>query len=177
MFYTVVEKEGPVTVCGSCLSEYGKGKQHNCDRASRRENLGKLIRQTSERSRSRVVSSQLKEIASERKVEEGENVLLSTGGLPLPVKIGSFKNVKPPPFFDHLKILKLKSSLGLSDNKTKQAAHFLRVEVGKKAVEKGLEENLKHMNHRLDDQFTLDKVVYKEKNNQKKDKNNNDENI
>ena len=80
-----------MTICGECLSSYGKGKPHNCDRVSRRDNLEQMIRQTSERSRSRVIGSQLKEIEEEKGVNRGEQFCLSSGGKLLPFSIGNKK--------------------------------------------------------------------------------------
>ena len=63
--------------------------------------------------------------------------------------------------------MKLQSKLGISDRKTKLAANFLRVALGKSSVERGLELKMIDTNHKLDGLFTLEKIKVKEKNQSK----------
>ena len=75
-----------------------------CDRASRIENLQTLIRQTSDRSKEILVSSQLKQIANE-KGQQRHEFKIGTEGTPLRVKLGKEKvQIK----FPTLKPLKFK---------------------------------------------------------------------
>ena len=142
--------------------EYGKGKSYNCDNSVRRGNLQNLIRQSSDRSREILLSSELKTIAGEKDIKKGEQLMLATGGSSLAVKLGGNRYERAKPFFSHAKMLKLQSKLGLSDRKTKETAHFLRVELGRKSVQKGLEKKLISTNHILEDLFKLDVINYKE---------------
>ena len=156
-----VDVTGPLTVCTTCLTEYGRGRNHVCDRASRLENLQTLIRQTSDRSKEILVSSQLKQIANE-KGQQRQEFKIGTEGTPLRVKLGKEKVVRPKPFFDHDKMMRLKAKLGLSDRNTKEVAHFLRIELGKKSVEKGLELKMRETNHKLDHLFKVEMIKYKQ---------------
>ena len=164
-------KVGSVVHCRICLSEYGRGKRHSCNPAVRREHLDILIRNSSNKSKQKVLSSQLKEVVGEQGVERGEETLLVTGGKPLPVTVGRKKREKPSPFFTNEKLLKLQAKLEISDRKTKLAANFLRVELGKKAVEQELRAALVESNHKLDNLFTIKKLKLEESVKEKEDEN------
>ena len=166
-----VAKVESVVHCSICLSEYGRGKPHSCNPAVRRENLQILIRNSSNKSKQKVLSSQLKEVVGEQGIKRGEETLLVTGGRPLPVTVGRKKREKPSPFFTNEKLLKLQAKLEISDRKTKLAANFLRVELGKKAVEQELRAALVESNHKLDNLFTIKKLKLEESVKEKEDEN------
>ena len=94
-----------------------------------------------------------------------------TGGRPLPVTVGRKKREKPSPFFTNEKLLKLQAKLEISDRKTKLAANFLRVELGKKAVEQELRAALVESNHKLDNLVTIKKLKLEESVKEKEDEN------
>ena len=71
-----------ISICSQCLSQIGKGIPHPCTRQDRRDSLSSLVRNSSNKTKGRVLSSQLKEIVEERNVARGEQVMLTTSGLP-----------------------------------------------------------------------------------------------
>ena len=66
--------------CEYCLSPIGKGKSHPCTERDRRENINDLISGSSNITKERVLSSQLKEWTEEQGVSRGKEISLSTGG-------------------------------------------------------------------------------------------------
>ena len=52
-----------LNLCPQCFSEIAQGKSHICVKTKKLENLAKLIRNTSERSKSNVMAVTLKEMA------------------------------------------------------------------------------------------------------------------
>ena len=86
--------------CEYCLSPIGKGKSHLCTERDRRENINDLISGSSNITKERVLSSQLKEWTEEQGVSRGKEISLSTRGKQQPVIVGSTeKKMKPSPFF------------------------------------------------------------------------------
>ena len=85
-----------------------------------------------------------------------------TGGKNLPVIVGRKKRIKPSPYFTKVKLLKLQVKLGISDRSTKLTTNFLRVELGKKAVESDLRSALHESNHKVENLFTLKKLLLEE---------------
>ena len=80
----------PVSVCPKCLSPVGPGKSYHSTRSTRQENLENIVRENSERIRSKITGRALKQIAAERGVSSrGGTLGLRTGGpQELPVRIG-----------------------------------------------------------------------------------------
>ena len=55
-------------LCSLCHGPWGRGQEHSCTRESRRENVEEVVRQSSRRSKEKVLTSQLKEVFQEQGV-------------------------------------------------------------------------------------------------------------
>ena len=100
-----------------CSSEFGPGKPHTCDKATKRDNLAALVRSTSEKSKSSVTVATLKSIADEKGVStRGGTVVLSSGSKIIPVQIGTSKSKTPVKKFTHEDLMAIQRELNLSDN-------------------------------------------------------------
>ena len=51
-----------ITLCKECHTRWGGDKNHTCTRQTKRKNKEDLVRNTSEKTKEKIVSSQLKEI-------------------------------------------------------------------------------------------------------------------
>ena len=150
----VEENVTVVSRCEFCFCPVGKGKPHPCSSSSRRESLDELVKNSSDRTRGRVLSSQLKKLTDERNVPRGQETLLPTGGKPLPVTVGNPEHSqKPAPFFSSEKLLRLQTKLSCSDSKIKEIAKFARIECGKSTVVSNFGSVLKDRNHLFDEDF------------------------
>ena len=127
-------KPGPQTICLVCKSAYGPGHKHVCSRATKRESLEELLRNTSEKTKQRVISSQLKEVFHDQGVStQGGTVQLSTGGGPVLASLGKIQQ-KPTPKFSNETLNKLQNKIGASDKKMNILGNFLRVGCGRSSV-------------------------------------------
>ena len=152
----------PVVVCSICLSSYGPGQRHDCTSQTKRKNLEGLVRTFSDNSKERFVSSQLKEIFSNKgDSTNGGIVKLATGGRPISASLGHLK-AKPLPKFTNESLNRLQLQLGVSDNKMKDVDNFLRVHCGRDSVNKH-EEYMKERNSLLKDKFCVKFVSQTEK--------------
>ena len=149
-------KEPPpeaVLICSSCHSRLAPGLQHFCDRKSKRENLAELLRKTSQKSKERVLSSQLKEVFIDQGTStQGGTVSLATGGLPIQATLGKSQQQKAPVKFSFETMNRLQNSIGASDRKMNIIGNFLRVGCGRSAVDK-LEEKMVERNKKLSRHF------------------------
>ena len=65
--------------CQKCFSYIGKGREHKCDRNTKRENLEELVKSSSEKSQNRIVTTGLKQVVKDAGVsKKGGKVELST---------------------------------------------------------------------------------------------------
>lgn len=136
----LAEESVPVQVCSLCHSQVGRGIQHQCDRVSKRNNLEELLRNTSDKSKERVLSSQLKEVFEVQGAStKGGTVTLATGGTPVQATLGKLQK-KPDIKFSNEALNRLQTSIGSSDRKMNIVAHFLRAECGRSSVVKVQEE-------------------------------------
>ena len=105
-----------LAVCSKCWGEIGKGKTHNCQKTTKRDNISNIVKNTSGKSRANVASRTLKTIAEEQDVSlRGGVVQLQSGSKTLPVQIGK-PTVKPKePKFSHENLKKLQAAHNLSD--------------------------------------------------------------
>ena len=87
---------------------------------------------------------------------------MTTGGASITVKLEQNLHKKAQPYFSHANMSKLQRKLGLSDRKTKETAHFLRTEQGRKSVQKGLEQKFISANHSSEDPFKIEIISYSE---------------
>ena len=86
------EKPISLQVCSFCNSQWGSGIKHQCNRTAKRSNLEELIRNSSNKSRERVLSSQLKEIFEVKGVStKGGTVSHSTVGTPILASLGKIR--------------------------------------------------------------------------------------
>ena len=151
----------PVVVCSVCLSSYGPGQRHDCSKQTKRNNLEGLVRTFSDNSKQRLVSSQLKEIFTNKGIStDGGSVKLATGGCPKSASLGQSK-AKPLPKFTNESLNRHQLLLGVSDNKIKVVDNFLRVNCGRDSVNKH-EEYMKERNSMLKDKFCVKLVSQKE---------------
>ena len=143
-----------MTACVICLSRFGKGISHVCTKSKKIENMARLIRSNSEKSKEQIVSSQLKDIFESQNIEKkGGTVSLSTRGTPIQATLGSNYNERTPKnVFTNDSLSKLQVKLSLSDNKMKIVGNFLRIECGRKSVV-NLNSYLKERNHIFDEDF------------------------
>ena len=94
-------KEMPhrITVCSACLSTMAPRVPHQCSRGSKVENLQNLVRESSCRTKEKVITSQLKEVFEEKEISTaGGTVMLSTGGTPIQATFGNVKSRDPRKF-------------------------------------------------------------------------------
>lgn len=142
----------PVQVCSLCHGQFGRGIKHQCGRASKRDNLEDLLRNTSEKSKERVISSQLKEVfVAKGATTKGGTVTLATGGTPVQATLGKLHQ-KPDIKFSQEALNKLQSSIGASDRKMNIVANFLRGECGRASVVK-IQEEMMERNKKLSRHF------------------------
>ena len=152
----------PVTLCKLCLSSWGPGQQHVCTRKVKRNNMEELVRNTSRKSKERIVSSQLKEVFEDHGITtKGGTVSLITGGTGLLATLG-LQIKKPCPRFSNVSLTKLQIKMGSSDKKMKIMANYLRVTCGKKSVHK-LEDYMTERNKKLEEYFVFENIVQTEK--------------
>ena len=146
------EKPISLQVCSFCNSQWGSGIKHQCNRTAKRSNLEELIRNSSNKSRERVLSSQLKEIFEVKGVStKGGTVSLSTGGTPILASLGKIRQ-KPDIKFSNETLNRLQNSIGASDRKMNIVGNFLRAECGRASVVK-LQLNMLERNKKLSRHF------------------------
>ena len=109
----------PVIFCNICLSEYGRGKPHQCNKTTKRENMANLVKSCSFGSKSAVTISSLKDIAEDQgATTRGGKVYLKSWAKELPVQVGTPQVKTQTKKFSHNDLVSLQSSLNMSDNNT-----------------------------------------------------------
>ena len=114
-------KQSPPAVlkqCQVCLSYLGKGWKHKCDKSTKRNNLEGIVKASSKKSKTRIVSTGLKQVFSDAEVStKGGTLELATKGRPLTVNLGTRDDRAPPkgPKWDLDSLIKLQSKTSLSD--------------------------------------------------------------
>ena len=153
-------KPGPMTICVVCRSSYGPGYQHVCSRAAKRESLEELIRNTSQKTKHRVLASQLKEVFHDQGVStQGGTISLSSGGkCPLQASLGK---TQTKPKFSNIIMNRLQSKIGVSDKKMNIIGNFLRAGCGRSSVV-NLQKQMTERNKKLADHFET-KVLQQQK--------------
>ena len=160
-------KEMPqrITVCSACLSTMAPRVPHQCSRGSKVENLQNLVRESSCRTKEKVITSQLKEVFEEKEISTaGGTVMLSTGGTPIQASLGTVKSNDPRKFSPG-GLNRLQAKLGVSDNKMNIIGNYLRVKCGRGSVVK-LQEDLVNRNKLFNEDFEVKIIkqkVYEEK--------------
>ena len=151
----------PLLVCSICLSSWGPGQSHVCTRKTKADNMEDLVRSSSDRTREKVISSQLKEVFHAKGIPtRGGTVKLATGSHPLSATLGA-PVVKPQPKFTNEALNRLQLKMGASDNKMNIMANFLRINCGRNSVEK-VQDHMSARNKKLDDMFDIKYVKQSE---------------
>lgn len=146
-----------VKKCPDCQTELRPGHGHNCNKTSRRENLLELVRQSSTGTKQKIAAGLLDDIAEDQNVDKrGGTVSLATKGPNK--KTVSFGPTKESGVFSHQDLLRLKTRLGLSTDKTLELSAAIKQVMGRKAVESNLKQAIYDLNHTLDDFFSLENV-------------------
>ena len=104
--------------CVKCLSYIGRGRVHKCTRATKRSNLLGVVKSSSKKSKSRVLTSGLKSVFSDAGVSSrGGSLELGTGGKPITVRLGELKEkgFMKRPRWTHETLIKLQTNNNLSD--------------------------------------------------------------
>ena len=104
--------------CVKCLSYIGRGRDHKCTRATKRSNLLGVVKSSSKKSKSRVLTSGLKSVFSDAGVSSrGGSLELGTGGKPITVRLGELKEkgFMKRPRWTHETLIKLQTNNNLSD--------------------------------------------------------------
>ena len=123
-----------IKICTFCKAQLGPGLPHRCNRQERNSNLEELVKQSSEKGRERVISSQLKSVFEAQGVSaEGGTVSLSTGGTPIQATLGR-RREKPSIKFTTEALNNLQSSIGVPDRKMNIVGNFIRIECGRASV-------------------------------------------
>ena len=79
-----------LALCNKCWGQIGKGIPHNCSKVAKVENLSSIVKDNSDKSRSKIASSTIKKIAEDAQVTtRGGVVQLQTGSKPLSIQIGA----------------------------------------------------------------------------------------
>ena len=107
-----------IKICEKCLSEIHPGKTHMCLETVKRENLCKLLENSSTNSKSSVISSGLKELANgQGESNKGGVIKIFSGGPQLlPVQIGTSRTRPVTQIFSHENVNRLGTQLNLSNN-------------------------------------------------------------
>ena len=152
-------------MCKRCLSQVGRGMEHNCTLTQRRQNLGSGLF-LDPRGAEILASDAIKAKASVASGNCVGSMQLATRGAPLTVTIGSQANNsakgtsadRPVPAKE---ISRFQQAIGLSRNQTARAATFLRYWMGSNAVEPGLERQLQLQDRTLENFFCVAHVDMK----------------
>ena len=119
--------------CSKCSSVVGKGRTHKCTKAKMQENLHKIVKQKSFRSKQQIGGKIIKSIFDDEGVsKQGGTVMLATGGKKLPVSLSmKFNKVK----FTHKDLKHLQGIHGNSDQAIKKTTQEIRHVLGRTSVE------------------------------------------
>ena len=164
--YPVVKaktKPGPVVEhrCAQCHGVVGKGRSHKCSKIAMQDNLHKIVKNKSMKSKEKIGGNVLKNIFEDKVVSaRGGTVLLSTGGRKLPVTL-SLKLNKPR--FSHENLRRLQVIKGDSDRGIKKFAQAIRHAFGRKSVEPHFRESLIERNKSLEHLFEIKNFEMKKK--------------
>lgn len=156
-----------MTLCSSCLSIICRGKEHNCTRGQRHQNILKMTLQGSPKSSDKLASSI---IVQKKQYTNSSLCKLSTiVGRPINVVIPN-ANVYVPKYstiFSVDDMNKLRNDMNLSNNQTRQLSKHIRSASGyRRIIQPRIRESLYAENHQLDQLFEVKSIpfVKKEKN-------------
>ena len=155
-----------IKICKVCLSQIGQGLSHTCSKSTFREKISDLVREKSEKTKGRVVSTLLKGVYDDQNVDkEGGTVHLATGSKPLKVTLGAEAAglMGRRKFFSHKDLVQIKTNRNLSDKEILGLATDIRGVFGRNAVESGLKAAIIEKNHVLDHIYDIKTKVMKGK--------------
>ena len=102
-------------VCDRCFG-VKTGPTHICVKSNKSQNIVKMVRQTSDKSKAKVVSATLKTICEEQGIStRGGRLQLQTGSKSLPVQVGTPKNHPKKARFSYNNLKRLQAQNNLSD--------------------------------------------------------------
>ena len=141
----------------SLLGIVHPGVQHPCTKTSRNENIVEsLTRDLSPDGTRRVAAKLVNELRMNNNTgKKGDSLDLPSGSQNLHITFGQPPAKKQ---FSREAMVKLKTQGNFSSNQCKTLAQALRVELGRKAVEPGLMEELSQVKHRLADFLRVEEV-------------------
>ena len=128
----------PVLLCNFCFSAIGKGQPHTCNRTTRLKNVESVL---SPKTKDQLTSSIIRKKAQQK--ESGAELTLATGGKPMAVSAGGGAKKKLDYNLPHQSMLKMQTSLNLSDRQVLEAGKIIREGIGnKKAIEPNLQSQI-----------------------------------
>ena len=108
-------------LCPKCLSLIGRGVEHTCSKAQRRENLANFVRTSSGYTKDKVTSEGLKSLCEDKGVNprSGGTLSLKTGGNnPFQVQVGKVNPALKRPLFTAESLKRLQNSENFSNRQT-----------------------------------------------------------
>lgn len=156
--------------CGSCYSLIGKGRVHKCNKRTGQDNLHKMVKSKSLKSKEKIGAKVIKGIFDDKNVNKrGGTVMLASGGsAKLPVSL-SIKMNKIR--FSHENLRRLQVVMGQSDRGIKKTAQAIRHTLGRSSVESGFSQYLIDSNKELSGLFEAKMFTMKRKPKKKTNKN------
>lgn len=139
--------------CAQCHAVVGKGRSHKCTKTKMQDNLHKIVKNKSLKSKEKIGGKVLKSLFEDKdKTARGGTVLLATGGKKLPVTL-SLKLNKAR--FTHENLRRLQVVKGDSDRGIKKIALAIRHVFGQSSVEPGFADSLTERNKSLEPFFEI----------------------
>ena len=160
--------------CSNCHGIIGRGRLHKCTKAAGQDNLHKLVKNKSLKSKEKIGGKVIKDIFDEKHVSRrGGTVMLATGGsAKLPVSLSINMNKVR---FSHENLRKLQVVMGQSDRGIKKTAQAIRTILGRDSVDAGFDKFLTESNRILGHLFEIKMFNFKKKPKQTKKDNENNE--
>lgn len=151
----VIERlKNSTLVCVSCRQEIGRGIKHKCNPA---KNLESMIQELPDKNQEQIVSGILKKKINcpdtDRVRIQNVDLSLSTKGSQLRVLVSPLK--KPDVKISEEKFDNLRNNMNLSLTEMKKITNFVRANVGKKSVPKGIIAHLSQQSKLLEDIYKI----------------------
>jgi hypothetical protein len=147
-----IKKPDTVRVCSKCLSIISRGKLHQCNKSTLKENCKKFLDSKSvEQLASSTIKSKISKNPSTSSVEisceKGRKLKVAPKNQKISLKISASK------------IIEVKTSLNLSQNQTNKFAAILRSgKRGQSIVENNIKPTIYQHLHKLDNYFTSNEI-------------------
>lgn len=147
--------------CSFCSAVVGKGRTHKCTKKNMQDNLHKIVKNKSLKSKEKIGSKIIKTLFDDKGGNRrGGTVILSTGGKPLPVSLSCKVNKAR---FTHEDLKRLQVVHGTSDRGILKTAQAIRHVLGRKSVQSGFAESLIERNRILKPHFVIKEFDMKRK--------------